>query len=177
MPTSKLELIQPIVYLVWQQRQALDRPIRVVDVGPGYGKYGLLIREAADPDALIDAVEPHPVDLRLLRAIYRRVLAVDVQQVAVAVWTYYDLVLLIDVIEHLTERDGRELLSQISAPMLISTPATLFATPEQSPDLPAWEQHRSLWSHHDLVAAVAHRRVTFVENVYDQIVCLVWPDR
>jgi 2-polyprenyl-3-methyl-5-hydroxy-6-metoxy-1,4-benzoquinol methylase len=183
MPTSKLELIQPIIHIIWQYREGIGRPIRVLDVGPGWGKYGLLIREAADPDAIIDAIEPHPV-WPALNGIYRQIWSDDArfmpsgQQDDDDEWrgfASYDLILLIDVIEHFSLRDGYDLLARIPTTMILSTPATLFSTPAQSPELPPWEQHRSLWNHHNVVAAVHPRRVTFVENRHDQILALIHP--
>jgi 2-polyprenyl-3-methyl-5-hydroxy-6-metoxy-1,4-benzoquinol methylase len=167
MPTSKLELIQPIIHIIWQYREGIGRPIRVLDVGPGWGKYGLLIREAADPDAIIDAIEPHPV-WPALNGIYRQIWSDDArfmpsgQQDDDDEWrgfASYDLILLIDVIEHMPVADGRALLSLIRAPILISTPGRVFATPEEAPELPEWEQHHSVWTYRMIEEAVAPRQV------------------
>jgi len=164
-PTSALELVQPLVNIVWDRAQKAGRPLRILDIGPGYGKYGLLIQEAADHEAWIDAIEPHPVRRRFLTAIYHRVWEWDVRRVPDSPFgdwpgfDAYDLILLIDVIEHMPVADGRALLSLIRAPILISTPGRVFATPEEAPDLPEWEQHHSVWTYRMIEEAVAPRQV------------------
>lgn len=57
MPTSNLELAPRIVRLV----ETADPHRSILDVGPGYGKYGILLREYLNrkPERL-DAIEVEP---------------------------------------------------------------------------------------------------------------------
>lgn len=55
MPSSRMENVAPIMFLAEELR-----PNSILDVGPGYGKYGMLMRERIDDfqgNVRIDAVE------------------------------------------------------------------------------------------------------------------------
>src|SRR6266436_3092984 len=100
-----------------------ERPQRLLDVGAGWGKFGVLAREYAEP-ATVDAIDANPPrypvydrtfigDIRELG----RVLPVDAEP--------YDLALLIDVIEHLTKEEGWRLLDDLTVRakrILLTTP-------------------------------------------------------
>jgi SAM-dependent methyltransferase len=127
---------------------ARAQPRRVLDLGAGYGKYGLLAREYA-PIERVDAVDVtaprYPVydhvylgDLRQLD----RVLPDDARD--------YDLALFIDVIEHLTRDDALAVLARLmlrARKVLITTP--LGFRPQEIEGLP-FETHRSGWYPWDL---------------------------
>lgn len=135
-----------VLYLV----ETADPHETVLDVGPGRGKYGLLLREYLNrPPRRIDAVELEPsyVDDRL-RALYDDVFVGDVLALARAL-ELYDVVLLVDVIEHLEKDDGLELLDRISGRAVISTPVEFFSN---GPGLPPSEEHRSHWTRADFEA-------------------------
>lgn len=143
-PTSALEVAPVVLYLV----ETADPHETVLDVGPGRGKYGLLLREYLNaPPRRIDAVEAEPsyVDDRL-RALYDDVLVGDVLDVPAEALEPYDVVLLVDVIEHLEKADGLELLSRIPGRIVISTPVDFFSN---GPGLPPSEEHRSHWTRAD----------------------------
>jgi hypothetical protein len=139
MPTSNLALWPAILDLVWQVH-----PERVLDVGPGHGKAGVLLREYCGTE-IVDAVEAwEPYVTPRLRAIYDSVWTGDVMDFPPASLDGYDLVLLVDVIEHLSREDGFELLHRIPERVVVCTPAEFFQNPEHE-DCPP-EKHRSLWS-------------------------------
>lgn len=141
MPTSSLHVAPQIIHLV----HTADPHRRVLDVGPGWGKYATLLREYLDdPPEVIDAVEawaPYIEDHNL-RALYRQVYRADVLDLTDRVLAAYDVVLMVDVIEHLDLGDGFDLLARIPGRVVISTPATFF---DNGPGLPPTETHRSLW--------------------------------
>jgi hypothetical protein len=56
----------------------------------------------------------------------------------------YDLVLLVDVLEHLTHEQGEQLLARIPGRALVCTPRDFFQNP-QFADYPT-EEHRSVWT-------------------------------
>lgn len=138
MPTSEHWQIPYVVEVI-----ARVKPLRVLDVGAGYGKYGVLAREygqATRVDALDVNAPRFPVydhvylgDLRQLD----RVLAEDARD--------YDLALFIDVIEHLDKADAYRVLDQLTRRakrVLITTP--LGFRPQEVAGLP-FETHRSGW--------------------------------
>ena len=156
MPSSNLAVAPLILHLVWQVRP-LDRPIRVLDVGPGHGKYGVLVREYVDPGAevwAVEAWEPYVDDFRL-RGIYDRVVVADVlsaltgDQDVVEAFAAADVVLLIDVIEHLPKNRALQLLDMIPGWVIVCTPRDFFPNPA---DLPHTEAHISHWTADDFPA-------------------------
>lgn len=147
MPTSNLALAPSVIHLVH-----LAQPHRtVLDVGPGRGKYGLLLREyLSEPPEVIDAVEVEPSYVSdRLKAVYDRLFVFDVRRFGLNDFALYDVVLMVDVIEHLTKDDGLDLLARIPNRVVICTPAEFFSN---GPGLPESEEHRSVWSLEDFGA-------------------------
>lgn len=152
MPTSLIELIQPVVHIVWTYTQRAGRPLRILDVGPGYGKYGVLIREYVGNPERFDAVEAWSayVNRRLL-ALYDHVFLGDVCTLDESALANYDLVLMIDVIEHIDKHRAQGLLNRIPGEIVISTPQHFFDNPV---DLPPTERHLSHWTMEDFGSRV-----------------------
>ena len=138
MPTSEHWQIPRVVDVL-----VSERPQTVLDVGAGYGKYGLLAREyggATRVDA-VDAVAPRfPVydhvwlgDLRAIDSL----LPADPPR--------WDLALFIDAIEHLEKAEAWKVLDVLTARarrVLITTPWGF--RPQEIEGLP-YETHRSGW--------------------------------
>jgi Methyltransferase domain len=131
------------------------RPRRVLDIGVGYGKWGLLVREALDFidgrfqrdewKVTIDGIDAHRYDSPLLDWVYDDVRICDVLDVADKL-AGYDLVLMGDVIEHFEKEDGMRLLTVLLAHnrnVLLTTP--LFYFDQEMEDNP-YERHRSHWT-------------------------------
>jgi hypothetical protein len=83
----------------------------VLDVGPGFGKYRVLL-----PEYTMDACEvwePSVVEHEL-RDMYRHVYVMDVCDLARSPeWHHYDLVIMGDVFEHVARKPARELLTTL----------------------------------------------------------------
>jgi hypothetical protein len=142
MPTSNLALWPAILNLVYETPHR-----RVLDVGPGWGKAGVLLREYCGCE-VVDAVELwEPYVTPRLRANYDTVLRADICAVPGFALSTYDVVLMIEVLEHLEKADGLELLDRIDCPVVVCTPAEFFQNPEH--ELVPPETHRSLWSVED----------------------------
>lgn len=147
MPSSNLALAPTIIHLVH-----IAQPHRnVLDVGPGRGKYGLLLREYLnEPPEILDAIEVEPSYITpRLKAIYDEVFLDDVRNWSGEDLGFYDVVLLVDVIEHLDKDEGLELLGGIPGRVVVCTPEEFFSNP---PGLPPSEEHRSLWTRQDFAA-------------------------
>lgn len=171
MASSFSEQIPSIIHLIQQ-----IRPATVLDIGKGFGKYGFLIHEYAgidpnrkiDPEKSlqsqslisIDAVEVDP-DLMLphMSQIYRKVYFGDVLEIYRDL-PRYDLVLMIDIIEHIEKSKAMEMISQVlssGARMIIATPIRFF---EQELYESKYERHVSHWSSADF------RKIGFCEEQY-----------
>jgi len=134
------------------------QPASVLDIGPGYGKWGYLIREALDfmdgrhsreawktrIDGLDALVQPSP----LHDWVYSSVRQGDITSEAHSL-PGYDLVVMGDVIEHMTKDEGmsvlRALLSRSKA-VVVATPSFFFN--QYDPKNP-FEEHKSLWLRDD----------------------------
>lgn len=141
MPTSDLSQFPYLVQMVIDAA-----PKTVLDVGPGYGKAGILLREYVPTIEVLDAVEVEPSYItNRLRCLYDIIFLSDVRDLSDERLRFYDLVFMADVIEHLEKDEGLKLLDRIRGWVVISTPKTFFENP---PTVPS-EVHRSLWTESD----------------------------
>lgn len=122
MPSCRPEVISSIVYKVMEMR-----PKTILDVGVGYGKWGVLCTEYLTYwkkiTPVVDGVEvfenyKSPIHDHL----YREVFYTSVMNLLHKMGDY-DLVLIVDVIEHLSREDGLRLLASIKNHYIVSTPA------------------------------------------------------
>jgi len=138
MPTSEHWQIPKIVDVM-----ADLRPRTVLDVGAGYGKYGLLAREYGGAER-VDAIDVNPPRF----AVYDHVYLGDIMKLETVLPpepARYDLALFIDVIEHLEKADAWQVLDALvrrSTRVLITTPVGFRR--QEIPGMP-YETHRSGW--------------------------------
>lgn len=105
------------------------RPTSVLDVGIGYGKWGLLVREYVDCWSN-HRVSPNRWATKLIGVeifrgydnpvwnVYSGLIIDDIRAAIKSIITSeerFDLVLMIDVLEHLSRDDGLKLLSQLKS--------------------------------------------------------------
>lgn len=115
--------------------QAIDESgaKKILDIGCAFGKYGLLIREqylskraetelSPTDDMVIDAIEytKYFYERPALKYIYNTVITKSMFEVED--FSKYDLVLLIDVVEHYPKKEMKAFLRKIKTKVLISTP-------------------------------------------------------
>ncbi len=138
MPTSEHWQIPWVCEVI-----ALEQPKTVLDVGAGYGKFGILVREYANPERVdaVDITEPrYPA--------YDHVYLGDAREIDTllpADAPTYDLALFLDIIEHLEKSDAWALLDKLTRRahrVLITTPFGFRA--QEIPGMP-YETHRSGW--------------------------------
>jgi hypothetical protein len=167
-PTSAPEKIPLVV------RKAMEfQPKSVLDVGFGFGKYGLLLREYLEfwgerpsKESVpyyerenwrveiygIDAYEPL-TKLPHARSVYDRV---DCMLLETAEWVgigrNFDLVLFCDVLEHVTKRSGLGALQafdgSVARHVIVTTPDRF--TPQKAMFGNPHEEHRCAWTEAEL---------------------------
>lgn len=143
MPTSEYAQIPKVVEVI-----ARLAPRTVLDVGAGYGKYGVLAREYA-PVTRVDAIDANAPRY----PVYDHVYLGDLRQIDAllpAEAPHYDLALFLDVIEHLDKPEAYALTDQLvrrCRRVLITTPWGF--RPQEIPGMP-FETHRSGWVPWDL---------------------------
>lgn len=147
MPTSNIYLAGEVLAMVDQ----CDPHRFVLDVGPGHGKYAVLLREYLNvPPVVIDAVELTDTYIvaHHLNALYEEVLGGDVCLLPTSTLAVYDVVLMVDVIEHIDKDAAFGLLSRIPRRVVICTPVEWFDNDPRHEHPPA-EAHVSHWTEAD----------------------------
>lgn len=149
MPTSHHETISKVIDLVIQ----FD-PRSILDIGVGYGKMGMLCREYLDIwhrrytkqdwQVKIDGIEIYEQYRNPIHEACYNTIKYDNVMNHLDIISGYDLVLIIDVIEHLTKDDADELLSSITGAYIITTPKT-FHSDVAGVGGNKYEQHISRW--------------------------------
>jgi 2-polyprenyl-3-methyl-5-hydroxy-6-metoxy-1,4-benzoquinol methylase len=161
MPSSRPELIPFVINLVMQLQ-----PRSILEIGTGFGKYGMLFREyldiwaaASNPARLkpgnwqvridgIEYFESYITDLQ--RHIYDRIIIGDAME-EIDKLPSYDLVFLGDVIEHFPKEDGQLLLKKClihaNRTVLVTTPN--YFNPQGPEYGNAKETHHCLWTRED----------------------------
>lgn len=119
------------------------RDVEVLDVGAGQGKYRLLLTVCPKVDAC-EVWEPTVV-AENLRSLYRSVYVQDVRALVDESWwnedVGYDLVIMGDVLEHLTREDAQHVLARVAevgADVVVIVP---FMYPQDEEDGNVYQRH------------------------------------
>lgn len=160
MPTSGPDYVSWVLMQVWEYRRR--EPVEsILDVGIGWGKYGMLFREfmdgwfggkrveAGDREVRLEGIEPErryrwPVT----DAVYDAVHWGKTFQEARPALGRYDVGLLVDVLEHFSDADGEAAIKDLRERcklLVVITPATFFPQDGVAQTYPH-ERHLSLWT-------------------------------
>lgn len=161
--TSYAENIKPILEAVIE-----INPKRVLDIGAGFGKYGVLIREALmsdraekgdltpTDDIFMECMETarYFYDRKLLHDIYNNCILTDARTFTFLEGDKWDVVLLIDVVEHMSKQDGIALIKKFKdngSKILVSTPrnVVMYEKDYYGNDCP---KHETQWMYEDFAA-------------------------
>ena len=118
MPSSQYYQINEIIELIIR-----SHPASLLEIGPGFGKYGFLAREYLelwdgrevynDWKYEIDAIEAFESYVTpLQKSIYNNIYTGDALEVLPAIDKHYGLILMVDVFEHFTFENGIRLLKK-----------------------------------------------------------------
>lgn len=147
MPSCRPDIMSEVVYKVIEMK-----PNTILDIGVGYGKWGVLcdeyLRYWCNIKPTIDGIEVFEDYKSPAHGVYNKIIYDNVMNQLSTV-SGYDLVLIIDVIEHLSREDGLKLLDCIKGHYIISTPN--YWHPQASSFGNEHEKHISLWTQKDFV--------------------------
>lgn len=152
MPTSQWLQISSLVELIVHAN-----PKKMLDIGVGFGKYGYLSREYLelwdrrqvydDWQRTIDGIEAFEKYVTPAHQfIYNTIHIGDAKEILPTLDSDYDLILLVDVLEHFTREDGEVILrlcQERSRNVLISVPNWLSDQDAHFDNV--YETHRFLW--------------------------------
>jgi SAM-dependent methyltransferase len=138
MPTSEHHQIPHVI-----DAMVRAAPASVLDVGCGYGKYGVLVREYTQAKR-VDAIDVRAPRYDVYDHVYLGDLA-NLPTLLPADTPRYDLALFLDVIEHFEKPQAWTVLEQLCARarrVIVTTPWGF--RPQEIPGMP-FETHRSGW--------------------------------
>jgi len=156
MPTSHLHQVVDIMELI-----LFTEPLSILDVGVGFGKYGFLSREYLELwdgkqkygkfKVRIDGIEIQRSYLTPVhKFIYDNIYIGDAQNILSNLKVDYDLILLIDILEHFEYDQGIALLKKcvkLGRNIVIATPQNI-GKQENVFDNP-FERHKCQWNKKD----------------------------
>lgn len=166
MPFSESSLLSPVVGCIEKLQ-----PKSVMDVGVGFGQYGFLCRtnlehinlfdwsdsharkrDKSEWQIRIDGIEAFPDYITPVHDYaYNEILIGNALQILQGVNRKYDLVLAIEILEHLEKEDGLMFLQLLESicggTILLTTPKEFIV--QEYPANP-YENHRSFWTPDDL---------------------------
>ncbi|VVB76149.1 Ubiquinone biosynthesis O-methyltransferase [Candidatus Tiddalikarchaeum anstoanum] len=150
MPYSDLFNRKPVLDFV-SSKINNKKKFRVLDLGAGLGLFGELLRKKFKNNLWIDGVEVWKKYKNFLWKNYDKVYEENIEDFLLKNKKKYDLILLIDVIEHFDKAKGFKIINLIKKygdSILVSTPITYFPQGEAFKN--PYETHKSLWSKKEL---------------------------
>lgn len=155
MPTSQWEIIPEVISIVKNLN-----PVSILDVGVGFGKWGVLFREylevwegryyRKDWQKKIDGVEVFKLYLNPAHSyFYDKIYLGDIRDMKIE--EHYDLIFLGDVIEHFEKEEAIELINRLSklSNLVVTTPDGFYR--QDSAFGNPYEVHKSGFKKEDFV--------------------------
>jgi hypothetical protein len=176
MPSSKYEIISKIVHLVNNLK-----PKSILDIGIGFGKYGMLFREYLDVwetkkaynnrSVRIDGVEAFESYRNPVWDVYDNIYIGDVTEIAEIKDTHYDLIFMCDVIEHLDKEKAIKLLHELKynhilivTPLRVKKQASVYGNQYEN-HISVWEQSdMPLWKYEVIDGIQIFRNFAFIDD-------------
>ena len=171
MPSSRFEVIPFVLTHI------VDiKPKTILDIGIGYGKWGVLFREYLDiwdvdkpydeKGVYITGIEACKEYKNPVWEVYDYVAIQDVMEsVSAMTKVEYDLIFMGDVIEHFTKEEGLLLLDTLKyknaiivTPKLVSVQKEVYNNP--------YEIHKSSWSEADFKDKIKHQYLINNQQVF-----------
>lgn len=154
MPTGHFGHISLVVQILMKVE-----PKSILDIGIGYGKYGMLAREYLDyahfkkREIVIDGIEGFGEYIQEGQRFYYDHIFVGDARVLLPTLAQYDMILLLDTLEHFTRDDGLKILKACQSKakyILVGTPHDIGMQGAVYGN--EFERHRFQWRKEDLLA-------------------------
>lgn len=146
-------------------------PKRILDVGPGYGVYGRIIRQVEkqkgfEPLCYIEGVElfkPNIENVNFdLKSIYDKIRHQDIRDFSKECMDKYDLIIFGDVLEHITKPEALEVwkcMKPLAKWLLVSLPITVpnrawsiyYNQGKHEWSENPYDEHKYNWSYYELI--------------------------
>ena len=109
LPTSNFRDITSLMNIIVKLS-----PKKVLDIGAGSGKYGVLCKEylgEIHPELELHAVEGYKEFVNPAYYVYSKTIIGDIRKVSIE--DDYDLIMFIHILEHMSKEEGRELIKKL----------------------------------------------------------------
>lgn len=142
------------------------KPYDVLDIGCGSGSYGQIVRTVANPEDLTAVEIWAPwVERFRLNEIYDKIIIADINYLDIKFRTHYDLVIIGDVIEHMTKPKAKLLLSSL----ILNNKNVIISFPVLHLDQGAYEgnvyeEHIDHWTAEEMENFLSYNGFTVVDN-------------
>lgn len=124
------------------------KTISVLDLGIGEGDFGAIAKKTLPMTVKLTGVEIWTKYKHPQWKLYKKIHLVDIRTFLATEKKKYDLIFLIDVLEHFNKKDGAQVLKKLKEltkhALIISTPITNY--PQGSYLDNPYEKHRYFWS-------------------------------
>lgn len=159
---------KPVIYKYLKEISKEGKNISILDLGMGSGEFGLLVRSIFCDKARLEGVEVWTKYKNPLWELYDKIIISDLTKIKIK---QYDIILFIDVLEHLDRDEGERILDMIeqkaTKAIVISTPTSLF--PQGKLWGNPYETHKYFWDESELIrrgykCLLSTQVQTFVEH-------------
>ncbi len=183
MPSSRIEKVPYVINHV-----IAIRPKKVIDVGIGFGKYGLMLREYLELWGTTEEEQKLPQYNRdrwqhtvhgvevfedfikdYHRYFYNKIFIGKIQDAIFSIDSDYDMAILSDVIEHMSKEEGSAVLQEFknrSKYIIVTMPNGMRAQGVMYGN--QYEEHKCGWDSNDL------RKLNFEPTVIGKGLCGLW---
>lgn len=179
MPFSDTQGKDVILSWVKQIREGYRLPINTLDIGPGCGTYSDLIRDEVTVDQLnaIEAWEPY-IEKFNLKNKYNHLVVEDVRTVSIGELSFYEIVILGDVLEHMTKDEAKSLLLRVCSRttlndnIIVSFPVLHL---DQGPyEGNPYETHVDHWTYDEMVDFCSKHDLGIKDSGHGDVLAWFW---
>lgn len=147
------------------------KKIEILDLGCGYGNFGKLIKKNIKIPVKITGVDIWEKYRNRRWSYYNKIVIKDIKDFLRKNKKKFDIVLLIDVLEHLDKKDGERVLKKIikisRKAAIISTPVAKY--PQKKVFGNPYEKHRYIWKESEIL------KKGFKRIMNKRILMVYWP--